>query len=250
MRSRRYWGMGSPASSRSWIFAWAMSRATTIVPVSESRVATGYRESCARMSSMGRSRSTATTASLRPPSPSTDASGRNRAGSRSSASRKTPSRVTLPRTCRSAEQDTPSPTGHDAPWRGSRTTRTSWQKYLPPNCAPTPRSRVSWSTLASQASSRNARPFASPDRGRPSKYFVDASLTVLSVISADRPPTTSARWYGGHAAVPRPLIFSSTKASRDASFSSALVCWKRKVLFADPPPLATKRKWYSSPSAA
>jgi hypothetical protein len=40
------------------------------------------------------------------------------------------------RTCRSAEHDTPMPTGHDAPWRGRRITRTSWQKYLPPNCAP------------------------------------------------------------------------------------------------------------------
>ena len=28
--------------------------------------------------------------------------------------------------------------GSEAPWRGSRMTRTSWQKYLPPNCAPTP----------------------------------------------------------------------------------------------------------------
>ena len=30
--------------------------------------------------------------------------------------------------------------GSDAPWRGSRITRTSWQKYLPPNCAPMPSS--------------------------------------------------------------------------------------------------------------
>ena len=29
-------------------------------------------------------------------------------------------------------------TGHEAPCRGSRTTRTSWQKYLPPNWAPMP----------------------------------------------------------------------------------------------------------------
>ena len=29
--------------------------------------------------------------------------------------------------------DTPTPTGHDAPCLGSRTTRTSWQKYFPPN---------------------------------------------------------------------------------------------------------------------
>ena len=30
--------------------------------------------------------------------------------------------------CRSAEHDTPNPTGQEAPWRGSRITRTSWQK--------------------------------------------------------------------------------------------------------------------------
>ena len=39
---------------------------------------------------------------------------------------------------RSAEHETPSPIGSEAPWRGSLITRTSWQKYLPPNCAPTP----------------------------------------------------------------------------------------------------------------
>ena len=31
-------------------------------------------------------------------------------------------------------------TGHEAPWRGRRITRTSWQKYLPPNWAPMPKS--------------------------------------------------------------------------------------------------------------
>jgi hypothetical protein len=31
-----------------------------------------------------------------------------------------------------------SPIGNDAPCRGRRITRTSWQKYFPPNCAPTP----------------------------------------------------------------------------------------------------------------
>ena len=30
-------------------------------------------------------------------------------------------------------------TGSEAPWRGRRTTRTSWQKYLPPNWAPMPK---------------------------------------------------------------------------------------------------------------
>jgi len=36
----------------------------------------------------------------------------------------------------------------------------------------------------------------------------------LSVISADKPPITIARWYGGHAAVPSVAIFSSRKAYR------------------------------------
>jgi len=89
-------------------------------------------------------------------------SGRYLAGLVSSCSRNTPSDVILPRaysiqegkedckrifsslelrregqaTCRSAEHDTPMPTGQDAPWRGRRITRTSWQKYLPPNWAP------------------------------------------------------------------------------------------------------------------
>src|SRR5438046_2719822 len=35
-----------------------------------------------------------------------------------------------------------------------------------------------------------------------------------------------------------------------ASFSTALVCWYRKDLFADPPPLAISRNLYSAPGAA
>ena len=66
-------------------------------------------------------------------------SGRYDAGSVSSCSRKTPSGVILPSAWRSAEHDTAIATGHEAPWRGSRITRTSWQKYLPPNCAPIPK---------------------------------------------------------------------------------------------------------------
>ena len=82
-------------------------------------------------------------------------SGRNRAGSVSSCSRKTPSAVILPSAWRSAEQETAIATGHEAPCRGSRTTRTSWQKYLPPNCAPMPKLRVSSRTSASSSRSRN-----------------------------------------------------------------------------------------------
>eukprot|EP00966_Prymnesium_polylepis_P232315 5373226-Prymnesium_polylepis.1 len=82
---------------------------------------------CVRACGMGRLRSTSTTS---PPSDVSATSGRYCAGSVSSASIQTPSESILPRACRSAEHDTPMPTGHDAPWRGSRTTRTSWQKYL------------------------------------------------------------------------------------------------------------------------
>ena len=57
-----------------------------------------------------------------------------------------PSAVILPRAWRSAEHDTAIATGHDAPWRGRRITRTSWQKYLPPNCAPMPKDWVSLKT--------------------------------------------------------------------------------------------------------
>ena len=71
-------------------------------------------------------------------------SGRKRAGSVSSCSRNTPSRVILPLAWRSAEHDTAIATGQLAPWRGRRTMRTSWQKYLPPNWAPMP---VCWDEL-------------------------------------------------------------------------------------------------------
>jgi hypothetical protein len=47
---------------------------------------------------------------------------------------RTPSELIFPRTWRSAEHETPRPTGHDAPWRGRRITRTSWQKYLGAGC--------------------------------------------------------------------------------------------------------------------
>ena len=90
-------------------------------------------------------------------------SGRYCAGSRSSCSRNTPSAVILPSACRSAEHDTAIATGHDAPWRGSRTTRTSWQKYLPPNCAPIPNDCVSSKTFSSSSRSRNA---CADDRAR------------------------------------------------------------------------------------
>ena len=70
-----------------------------------------------------------------------------------------------PSACRSAEHETPIPTGHDAPCRGSRTTRTSWQKYFPPNCAPIPIVCVSSCTFFSNSTSRNALPIVEPSVG-------------------------------------------------------------------------------------
>ena len=58
------------------------------------------------------------------------------------------------------------------------------------------------------------------------------------------------RWYGGQADVPSEAIFSSMNSISLASLRSALVCWKRKVLFAEPPPLAMKWKLYALPGAA
>ena len=57
----RYWGIPSPLCSRSKIFAWAMSRATTMVPERLRRVRTGSWLSVLRMPSIGWFRSTLTT---------------------------------------------------------------------------------------------------------------------------------------------------------------------------------------------
>ncbi len=67
--------MSSPASSRSLILAWAMSRATTSGPVSDSRVFTGCLDSSARISGIGLVRSIFTAAPLPvPETPSVSAS--------------------------------------------------------------------------------------------------------------------------------------------------------------------------------
>ncbi len=141
-----------------------MSRATTIRPESRSGVATGWRLSWARISAMGRLRSTGTAAAVFGAT-----AGRNRAGSVSSCSRKTPSRVILPFTLRSALQLTPSPIGHEAPCRGRRITRVSRQNHLPPNCAPSPIPRLAFIRAASSSRSRKACPEADPRVGRPSR---------------------------------------------------------------------------------
>ena len=85
-------------------------------------------------------------------------------------------------------------TGQEAPWRGMRTTRTSWQKYFPPNCAPMPISWLILSTFSSISRSRNACPCSLPPVGRLSRNRVLASLATLREYSAEVPPTTMARW--------------------------------------------------------
>ena len=116
-------------------------------------------------------------------------SGRNRAGSVSSCSRKMPSRVILPSAWRSAEHDTAIATGQLAPWRGRRTIRTSWQKYLPPNWAPIPVCWASAQHLAPRARRRGTRgraasPSSAACRGSASM----ASFAVSTANSADVPP--------------------------------------------------------------
>jgi len=130
-------------------------------------------------------------------------------GSRSSFSINTPFLVTLTTCWRSALQLTPRPTGQDAPCRGRRTTRTSWQKYLPPNWAPMPSLCVSLWILSSASKSLNARPCSFPLVWILSKKRAEASLTVFKVYSAESPPTTTAKCYGGQADVPKVCTFSS-----------------------------------------
>src|SRR5512134_429683 len=245
--SFRYCGRPSPRSIRSLSFAWAMSRPTTMVPVRDSCVVTGYFDSSARISFIGRLRSTLTTPWSCFPR---YFPGISRPGFRSSSSSQMPSLSILALTLRSAEQETPIPTGQEAPWRGIRTTRTSRAKYLPPNCAPNPQPWAALRIFSSISRSRNAWPPLLPEVGRRSRYPVDASFTVLRQLSAEVPPTTNARWYGGHAAVPSVFIFSTRNFSRLPGLRSALVSWYRYVLLAEPPPLATNRNLYSIPLAA
>ncbi len=95
-------------------------------------------------------------------------------------------------TLRSAEHDTAMATGQEAPWRGRRITRTSWAKYLPPNCAPMPSRWAAARSLSSSSVSRKARPSPLPSVGRPSRYRAEASFTVFMAVSAEVPPTTTA----------------------------------------------------------
>mmetsp|Transcript_99446 Transcript_99446/g.315629 ORF Transcript_99446/g.315629 Transcript_99446/m.315629 type:complete len:200 (+) Transcript_99446:167-766(+) len=198
-----------------------MSRATMIVPVRDSRVLMGCCDSMLRMSFIGWFRLTAT---AWPPMLAQGPTwSRKRAGFFSSSSIKTPWSVILARTWRSALHETPMPTGQEAPCRGSLMTLASCTKYFPPYCAPMPRPCAMSLILSSHSTSRNARPPALPEVGRPSRYLQLASFTVLRVISHDRPPTARARWYGGQAAVPILVICSTRNSVKACSFKRPLV---------------------------
>ena len=130
------------------------------------RVVIGKRDSVLRISLIGWFKSMRTTS---PPNFVASISGMYLAGSVSSCSRNTPFAEMRPRAWRSAEHDTPMPIGRLAPWRGRRMTRTSWQKYLPPNCAPMPLACVSLWTFSSISRSRKAWPYLLPCAGRLSR---------------------------------------------------------------------------------
>jgi hypothetical protein len=52
-------------------------------------------------------------------------------------------------------------------------------------------------------------------------------LAVFKANSADVPPMTTARWYGGQAEVPRVRSFSSRNRSMLERLRTALVSWNR-----------------------
>ena len=136
-----------------------MSRPTMMVPLRLRRVLTGYWLSILHTSLMGWLRSIFTAS----PSPASRSStGMSSPGLSSSFSIQIPSLLIFALILRSALQLTPKPMGHDAPWRGKRTTRTSWARYLPPNCAPNPMFCASSSNCFSSSMSRKARPVSSP----------------------------------------------------------------------------------------
>ena len=95
-----------------------------------------------------------------------------------------------------------------------------------------------------------ACPAVVPWVGSPSSSRAEASLAVSSAVSADVPPMTRARWYGGQAEVPRVRSLSSSQPISVVGLSSALVSWNSRLLLAEPPPLAMNSSLYSSPSPA
>ena len=102
----------------------------------------------------------------------------------------------------------------------------------------------------SHSRSRKPWPASLPAVGSVSRYLADAYLATFTANSAEVPPITTARWYGGQAEVPSVRSFSSRNRVRLSGLSRALVSWNRKLLLAEPPPFAMKTSSYSSPGEA
>ena len=137
-------------------------------------------------------------------------------------------------------------TGHEAPWRGSRTTRTSWQKYLPPNCAPMPNSCVSSKTSFSSSTSRNAWAAIEPSVGSAVEIVRGRVLgglqRELRRRAADHDREVVRR--AGRSAERAQLLVEEVE--HRLGVEDALVSWYRNDLLADPPPLAMKRNLYGA----
>ena len=95
--------------------------------------------------------------------------------------------------------------------------------------------------------SLQARPVLFPFFGNLSRYLIEANFRVFILNSADMPPITIAKWYGGHADVPILIIASYRKDLKAFGLRTDFVFWYRKDLFADPPPFWIKANLYSFP---
>ena len=179
-------------------------------------------------------------------------SGRNRAGSVSSCSRNTPVGGDLRRSaCRSAEQETAIATGQEAPCRGSRTTRTSWQKYLPPNCAPMPKLAGQLQHLRLQLEVPEAVRGRRARRGQRVEVLRRGVLRGLEGVlrggaaDDDRPGGTAGRRRCRARAASRPGSAASRRGSAPPwSPGRGTTCSPL------PPPLAMNRNLYAGSSRA
>ncbi len=192
--------MPSPASSRSLILACAMSRATTIGPVSdEPRLHRVLRERGADLAHRPVEVDLHDLAVEIVVGDLGQVLARDRSRA---ASRNTPSRGDLAERLavgRARHRDARPGTTRRGAAAGS--TRTSWQKYLPPNCAPMPNCRVSSSTCCSSSTSRKPRP-SCVALGRAARR--GSAPTRASRSSArTRPTCRRSRPRGGTAGTPR-----------------------------------------------
>ncbi len=167
-----------------------MSRATTIVPVSESRVLIGCAESVRRMSGIGRLRSTRTACS-----PKCVVRGFGQ------VFRRIALQLFEERALgRDLGEDLAVGAARDADADGQARAVARQADHahvvaeiLAAELRADAAARVSSSTACSISRSRNAWPARLPEVGKVSSQRVEASFTVLSVNSAEVPPMTIAR---------------------------------------------------------